>query len=176
MYWITLAQATHPDSGHLKNISQNTLCPESHEPLLFSLLQKLLASQSGIVGPGSIVDAGCHDGVETCWLAASARDRQVHAIEPLGRNLEAMQSASWYRQLRNVHPLLGALGEKPGWLRLPARLANANVGVMLSGSNRLAAKRSDSNLTVPQQLMTWRGRSSLSFVGRQRQSCTLAHY
>lgn len=106
-------------------------------------------SQSGIVGPGSIVDAGCHDGVETCWLAASARDRQVHAIEPLGRNLEAMQSASWYRQLRNVHPLLGALGEKPGWLRLPARLANANVGVMLSGSNRLAAKRSDSNLTVP---------------------------
>ena len=75
MYWITLAQATHPDSGHLKNISHNTLCPESHEPLLFSLLHKLLASQSGIVGPGSIVDAGCHDGVETCWLAASARDR-----------------------------------------------------------------------------------------------------
>lgn len=45
MYWITLAQATHPDSGHLKNISQNTLCPESHEPLLFSLLHKLLAAK-----------------------------------------------------------------------------------------------------------------------------------
>ena len=73
----------------------------------------------GMVPDGVIIDAGANDGFETCQLADLAKDRVVHAVEPIAANMRNIQR--FYKPGRpNIQLWLGVLGSKPGLLRLDA--------------------------------------------------------
>jgi FkbM family methyltransferase len=85
------------------------------EPLLNSIIGGLL--NEGRIRPGSVVDAGAFDGTWALWLAARCRECNVHAIDPLARNVKAIES----RAPANLKILHAALGPRSTTLYLDRR-------------------------------------------------------
>ena len=84
-------------------------CPAPEvEPLLRSLIGGLFA-ESGLVPPGSVIDAGANSGEEACYYAERQPQRLVHAVEPVDANVRHIQRL-WGSRFPNLRVLRGALG------------------------------------------------------------------
>ena len=84
-------------------------CPAPEvEPLLRSLIGGLFA-ESGLVPPGSVIDAGANSGEEACYYAERQPQRLVHAVEPVTANVRHIQRL-WGSRFPNLRVLRGALG------------------------------------------------------------------
>jgi len=104
------------------------LCPALSEAIFRAIVGGLFLESR--VPNGSVVDAGAHMGFESCFYAAAAPLRTVHAVEPLPSNVVFMR-----RQYGSSHPNLapfnGGLGSTTRVLHL-GRDARRVAGVQLS--------------------------------------------
>lgn len=78
------------------------------------VFQSIVAGLWRFLPPGSVVDAGAHQGGEACFYAELDSSRRVHAIEPLPKNLEIVINR--YGNRSNLIPLHGGLGSTAKWL------------------------------------------------------------
>ena len=83
--------------------------------------------QSGLVGPGDILDAGANDGGCTLTLAKHLASRSVLAIDPLRVNVGQIRQQARRQDAWNVQILCGGLGAQDGWGSYDAR-ADRRVG------------------------------------------------
>lgn len=86
------------------------------ENVFFGLIL-LLFSAPDLMPRGSIIDAGAHDGIESCHYAAVAPERIIHAIDPLSLNIEVISRMA--RRFHNIRPTLGGLGRHAAVLHVP---------------------------------------------------------
>lgn len=96
-------------------------CPTSwvgHDPIRRDLERDLFAEKH--VPCCSVLDAGCNDGVDSCFYAALAPNRTVHAIDPSARNIAAVR-ANYKQQFANILPMVGGLGNVARTLHIPPR-------------------------------------------------------
>ena len=115
-------------------------CPEhGGEPMLRKLVGSLFTE--GWLSAGSVLDAGADDGSESCDYAQRAPKRLVHAVEPLGANVQHIQrSVASGAYPRNVLPLRGGLSSAPGWTYLESNsAANAVRGQLVNGVSLLTS-------------------------------------
>lgn len=78
----------------------------NREPLFHTCVESLL--KHGLVGRGSLVDAGANDGAETAWLAQLHPGREVLSFEPLRENYKVLKELT--AKLPNVVATNGGLG------------------------------------------------------------------
>ena len=81
------------------------------ETILNSVVGGLLGEGTAIPN-GTIVDAGAKFGRWSCYYAATAPDRIVHAVDPDERNIKHMRARYTRRRLPNLRPLHGGLSNE----------------------------------------------------------------
>ena len=113
----------------------------NREPLFHRCVESLL--KHGLVGRGSLVDAGANDGAETAWLARLHPGREVLSFEPLRENYKVLKELA--AKLPNVVATNGGLGAEMtnGSYPLPIWTTWAAAG---QRSYRLQTSRCTSNI------------------------------
>ena len=85
----------------------------------------------GLVGPGSMLDAGAHTGAACCYYASIAPTRPMHAVEPIESNVDYIRKH--YANLTNLVVLHGGLGARDEMIQLnaPKDLSHMQAGLQL---------------------------------------------
>ena len=106
----------------------------------FEPLLRLFVARIFLAGlpAGSVIDAGAHKGGESCFFSDLARERTVHAVEPLIENIDYIRNH--YADRPNIRPQLGGLGNSSGWLAVTADSGGMASG--LGGGRRLERRAS----------------------------------
>ncbi|MEM7036981.1 MAG: FkbM family methyltransferase [Bacteroidota bacterium] len=67
---------------------------------------------------GKVLDIGANIGIMAVPLAKHCKQGEVHAIDPIPENFDALSRITGHFKLKNIHLYDFALGEKPGELEM----------------------------------------------------------